>query len=96
MCFSALEDNANLFREQGVVNYTTMLLREDLDMLLVGAREAIYALDLTDISKKRASVRLFHLEAEPKSCFYSAFVDKVIGFNGNYYIDCHCMTKMLH
>uniref|UniRef100_H3DD04 Semaphorin-1A n=1 Tax=Tetraodon nigroviridis TaxID=99883 RepID=H3DD04_TETNG len=34
-----------------------MLLREDLDTLLVGAREAIYALDLKDISKKRASVK---------------------------------------
>ncbi|CAG07753.1 unnamed protein product [Tetraodon nigroviridis] len=50
------KDNANLFREEGVANYTTMLLREDLDTLLVGAREAIYALDLKDISKKRASM----------------------------------------
>lgn len=46
-----------MFREEGVFNYTTMLLREDLDLLVVGAREAIYALDLKDISKKLASVR---------------------------------------
>lgn len=39
-----------------MANYTTMLLREDLDVLLVGAREAIYALDLKDVSKNRASV----------------------------------------
>eukprot|EP00066_Takifugu_rubripes_P009057 XP_003975685.1 PREDICTED: semaphorin-4E-like [Takifugu rubripes] len=51
------KDNANLFHEGGVANYTTMLLREDLDVLLVGAREAIYALDLKDISKSRASVK---------------------------------------
>lgn len=50
-------DNAHLFREEGVFNYSTMLLREDLDLLVVGAREEIYALDLNDISKKLASVR---------------------------------------
>lgn len=44
-----------------MANYTTMLLREDLGMLLVGARGAIYALDLKDISKKRASVRSPHI-----------------------------------
>lgn len=38
-------------------NYSTMLLREDLGLLVVGAREVIYALDLKDISKKHASVR---------------------------------------
>lgn len=65
LCFPPPEDNTNLFREEGVANYTTMLLREDLDMLLVGAREAIYALDLKDISKKRASVRAPHIQAVP-------------------------------
>jgi len=50
-------DNAHLFHEEGVFNYSTMLLREDLDLLLLGAREAVYALDLKDISKKLASVR---------------------------------------
>lgn len=37
-----------------------MLLREDLNLLVVGAREAIYALDLSDISKKLSSVRASH------------------------------------
>uniref|UniRef100_A0A3Q4B7K5 Sema domain-containing protein n=1 Tax=Mola mola TaxID=94237 RepID=A0A3Q4B7K5_MOLML len=37
---------------EGVFNYTTMLTREDLDLLVVGAREAIYVLDLHNISKK--------------------------------------------
>lgn len=50
-------DNAHLFREEGVFNYSTMLLREDLDLLVLGAREAVYALDLKDISKKLASVK---------------------------------------
>lgn len=36
-----------------------MLLREDLDLLVLGAREAVYALDLKDISKRVASVRTF-------------------------------------
>ena len=54
LCLGA---NAHLFHEEGVFNYSTMLLREDLDLLLLGAREAVYALDLKDITKKLASVR---------------------------------------
>lgn len=50
-------DNGRLFREEGVWNYSTMLLREDLGLLLLGAREVIYALDLNQISNKNASVR---------------------------------------
>ncbi|XP_034744516.1 semaphorin-4E [Etheostoma cragini] len=50
-------NNARLFHETGVFNYSTMLLREDLDLLLLGAREAVYALDLNNISKKLASVK---------------------------------------
>lgn len=53
-----LGDNGHMFREEGVFNYSTMLLREDLDLLVLGAREAVYALDLNDISKKLASVRI--------------------------------------
>lgn len=34
-----------------------MLLREDEGVLVLGAREEMYALDLQDISQKRASVR---------------------------------------
>lgn len=49
--------NAHLFREKGVFNYSTMLLREDLDLMVLGARESVYALDLKDISKKLDSVR---------------------------------------
>lgn len=53
----SLGDNTRLFNEEGVSNYSTMLLREDLNLLVLGAREALYALDLKDISKKVASVR---------------------------------------
>ena len=51
------EEHGQLFNEDGVWNYSTMLLREDLGLLLLGARDAIYALDLDDISDKKASVR---------------------------------------
>lgn len=50
-------DNTLLFHEEGVSNYSTMLLREDLGLLVIGAREALYALDLHDVSKKLASVK---------------------------------------
>lgn len=47
-------------------NYSTMLLREDLNLLVVGAREAIYALDLSDISKKLSSVRASYIMMQNK------------------------------
>ncbi|XP_077369118.1 semaphorin-4E-like [Festucalex cinctus] len=49
--------DSRLFREEGVSNYSVMLLREDTGMLLLGAREALFALDLHDISKEHASVK---------------------------------------
>lgn len=35
-----------------------MLMRDDLGLLLLGAREAVYALDINDISVKKAAVRI--------------------------------------
>ncbi|KAI4900002.1 hypothetical protein NFI96_014507 [Prochilodus magdalenae] len=43
-----------VFREEGIWNYSSMLMREDLGLLIVGAREAIYALDIKDISAAKA------------------------------------------
>lgn len=55
--FFPLGDNARFFSENDVYNYSTMLLIEDKGMLMLGAREKVYALDLYNISQKRASVR---------------------------------------
>ncbi|XP_071346945.1 semaphorin-4E [Trachinotus anak] len=60
--------NARLFHEEGVFNYSTMLLREDLNLLVLGAREALYALDLNDISKKHASVKWEVTEEQKTEC----------------------------
>ncbi|XP_033505473.1 semaphorin-4E isoform X2 [Epinephelus lanceolatus] len=61
-------DNARLFHEEGVFNYSTMLLREDLNLLFLGAKEAVYALDLKDISKKLASVKWEVTQKQENSC----------------------------
>ncbi|KAM9789610.1 semaphorin-4E-like [Neosynchiropus ocellatus] len=61
-------ENTHMFHEEGVFNYSTMLLREDLDLLVVGARGVIYALDLKDISKKRASVNWEVTKDKRDSC----------------------------
>ena len=45
-----------MFREEGIWNYSTMLMREDLGVLMLGAREAVYALDMNDVSTKTAGV----------------------------------------
>lgn len=50
-------DELKLFREEGVFNYSTMLMRDDLGVMLLGAREAIYAVDINNISVRKAAVR---------------------------------------
>ncbi|XP_077470550.1 semaphorin-4E [Stigmatopora argus] len=61
-------DNGHHFHEEAVSNFTVMLLREDLNLLLVGAREAVYALDLDDISKKHASVKWEVTQQQKNDC----------------------------
>lgn len=50
-------DELKTFREDGIFNYSTMLIREEMGLLVLGAREAIYALDLNDIRNKKTAVR---------------------------------------
>ncbi|XP_037537655.1 semaphorin-4E [Nematolebias whitei] len=61
-------NNALQFGEQGVSNYSTMLLREDLDLLVLGAREAVFALHLSNISNKQASVKWEVTPTQVKEC----------------------------
>ncbi|GAA6071590.1 semaphorin-4G, partial [Tachysurus ichikawai] len=52
MCAGLL--GCNLFRAQ-TVNYSTLLLEDGADILYVGAREALYALDTSNISAIRTN-----------------------------------------
>uniref|UniRef100_A0A671TLH3 Si:ch211-129c21.1 n=1 Tax=Sparus aurata TaxID=8175 RepID=A0A671TLH3_SPAAU len=67
--FSCL-DELKSFREDGIFNYSTMLLRDDLDVLLLGAREAIYALDINNISVRKAVVYWRVTEEKQRECKY--------------------------
>lgn len=53
----SFSDELKLFREEGIFNYSTMLMRDDLGVLLLGAREAVYALDINNISVRKDVVR---------------------------------------
>lgn len=44
------------FQEPEVFNYSTLLLNEDKDILYVGAREVIFALNSQNISEKKHEV----------------------------------------
>ena len=44
------------FHEPGIFNYSALLLSEDKDTLYVGAREAVFALNAHNISKKQHEV----------------------------------------
>lgn len=54
--FLSLDNHVIMFKEEGVWNYSTMLIREDLGLLVLGAREAVYALDINDISVAKSKV----------------------------------------
>ncbi|XP_075906929.1 semaphorin-4B-like isoform X2 [Nelusetta ayraudi] len=56
--YNARERSAKRFSVDGVFNYTSLLLSQEDDMLYVGAREALFALSLTDISKTKLQKNL--------------------------------------
>uniref|UniRef100_A0A673AFD5 Semaphorin-1A n=1 Tax=Sphaeramia orbicularis TaxID=375764 RepID=A0A673AFD5_9TELE len=88
LCILPPGDNAYLFYEEGVYNYSTMLLREDLGLLMLGAREAVYALDLNDISKKQASVKWEVTEQQQNECKNKGKDPKVL--------ECKNYIRILH
>ncbi|KAI5092826.1 semaphorin-4E isoform 1 precursor [Silurus meridionalis] len=49
----AVGNRGYIFQEEGVWNYSTMLLVEDMGVLILGARETIFALNLTNITHKK-------------------------------------------
>nr|XP_023653852.1 semaphorin-4E-like [Paramormyrops kingsleyae] len=81
-----LDDNARLFREERVSNYSCMLLREDLGLLLVGARDVIYALDMQDVSRKKSEVKWAITKNEQEMCMTK----------GKTEVDCQNYIRILH
>ncbi|XP_036842237.1 semaphorin-4E isoform X2 [Oncorhynchus mykiss] len=79
-------ENGRMFGEEGVWNYSTMLLREDLGLLLLGARENIYALDINNISNKKSSVSWKVTEKQQKEC----------SSKGKNQIECQNYIRVLH
>ncbi|XP_034530507.1 semaphorin-4E [Notolabrus celidotus] len=64
------QNKLSLFREEGIFNYSTMLMHEDLGVVLLGAREAIYALDINNISVRKAAVYWRVTEEKQRECTY--------------------------
>ncbi|XP_029105247.1 semaphorin-4E-like [Scleropages formosus] len=80
------DGSITLFRVDGVWNYSSMLLREDLGLLLLGAREAVYGLDLRNISRKTAEVQWAVTQDKQAEC-----TDK-----GKTLMDCWNYILILH
>ncbi|KAK1790808.1 hypothetical protein P4O66_014664 [Electrophorus voltai] len=80
-------NGGRVFREQGVWNYSTMLLREDLGLLILGARESIFALELTNITHKMAMVK-WEVTSEMQ--------DKCSRKGKNLEIECQNYIRVLH
>lgn len=64
------QNELKLFREEGIFNYSTMLMRDDLGVLLLGAREAIYALDINNVSVRKDVVYWRVTEEKQRECKY--------------------------
>ncbi|KTG03813.1 hypothetical protein cypCar_00017255 [Cyprinus carpio] len=75
------------YEEEGVWNYSTMLIREDLGLLVLGAREAVYALDINNISVAKSKVLWKVTEEKQKECTSK-------GKHPD--IDCRNYVRMLH
>ncbi|XP_068175674.1 semaphorin-4E [Antennarius striatus] len=64
------QNDLKSFREEGIFNYSTMLMSDELGVLLLGAREAIYALDMTNISVRKSMVYWRVTEEKQRECTY--------------------------
>ncbi|XP_029286341.1 semaphorin-4E [Cottoperca gobio] len=64
------QNELKLFNEEGIFNYSTMLIRDDLGVLLLGAREAVYALDINNVSVRKAAVYWRVTEEKQRECTY--------------------------
>ncbi|KAK2868450.1 hypothetical protein Q7C36_000321 [Tachysurus vachellii] len=81
-----LSNRGHVFQEEGVWNYTTMLLMEDEGVLILGAREAIFALDLNNITHKKAMVKWSVTSEMQRNCI----------FKGKTQTECHNYIRILH
>lgn len=54
LCFTA--GNTHAFMKEGLSNVSTLLVNEETDTLFVGGRDAVFALDLNNISREIARV----------------------------------------
>lgn len=60
MCFFPTEVNLIEFSEPGVFNYSTLLMSEEKEVLYVGAREAIFELNIRNVSIRNNKVLYSH------------------------------------
>ncbi|XP_043920253.1 semaphorin-4D isoform X4 [Protopterus annectens] len=63
------ETDLIMFRSPEVYNYSVLLLNEDSGVLYVGARDAIFALDMLDIQKIQKQVSWPVSEEKQNSCY---------------------------
>lgn len=81
------DSNLKTFAEQGISNYSTLLLSEEHDLLLVGARDAIFALNIENISNSISQVMWTVSEQKQKECMYKGKSQE---------IDCRNYIRILH
>ncbi|KAM9385846.1 semaphorin-4E-like [Pholidichthys leucotaenia] len=75
------------FREEGILYYSTMLVRDDKEVLILGAREAIYALDINNISVNKSVVYWPTPNEKKEECTYK-------GKNAE--VECRNYIRTLH
>ncbi|XP_051893710.1 semaphorin-4D isoform X2 [Pristis pectinata] len=79
--------NLKIFAEQGISNYSTLLLSEEHDLLLVGARDAIFALNIENISDCVSQEMWPVSEQKQKECMYKGKSQET---------DCRNYIRILH
>nr|XP_032638675.1 semaphorin-4E-like isoform X3 [Chelonoidis abingdonii] len=78
--------NIKTFMKPGLSNFSTLLVSEETDILFVGTRDAIFALDLNDISREIASEDWFATRDRQLECIR----------RGKDKVDCRNYILLLH
>lgn len=81
-CPDAKERTTRSFSVDGVFNYTSLLLSKEDNTLYVGAREILFALNLTDISAVKLQRNVRAKRLVNCSIIYSTLYQYECGYNG--------------
>ena len=87
--FCGLDMNLKQFEESGFNSLSSLMIRDDIGQLVVGARGKVFTLNLDDITQKTSEVRPsdLYIPHQKKNKINNTAVNKSAGIGNTYYLN---------